>query len=255
MKCFVLASGSEGNSTYIETTNHKILLDAGRNTKFLTNQLEKLGVDIHDIDLIFISHGHKDHTESLPVLLKKINPTVYVGKNMLEELDFLKYYDNLLFYEDNSIQFDDFSVDLINTSHDAADSHGFIFTIDNKRLVQITDTGYLNLRYLNKLRDADYYIFESNHDVEMIINGPYPDYLKARIVGPKGHLSNKEASIYLAKMVDSNTKKVVLAHLSRHNNTEEIALKTVSEIFKEYGNPFNNFICAKPDEIVEVLND
>ena len=253
MRAYVLASGSEGNATYIETTNHKILLDAGRNTKFLTNQLAKLGIDIHDIDLIFISHGHKDHTESLPVLLKHIHPTVYVGENMLEEVPSIKYYENLVFYEDNVIQFDDFNVELINTSHDAADSHGFIFTIEGKKLVQITDTGYLNLKYLNKLRDADYYIFESNHDVEMIINGPYPDYLKARIVGPKGHLSNKEASIYLAKMVDLNTKKVVLAHLSRHNNTEEKALETVQEIFKEYGNSFNNFVCAKPDEIVEVV--
>ena len=255
MRVYVLASGSEGNSTYIETSKHKILLDAGRNTKYLTTKLQEIGVDINDIDLIFISHAHKDHTESLPVLLKKIHPLVYIGSEMIKELDFITYYDNLVYYDSDTITFDDFSIDLINTSHDAFDSHGFIFNIDGKRVVQITDTGYLNVKYLDILRDADYYIFESNHDVEMIINGPYPDYLKARIVGPKGHLSNKEASIYLAKVVGSNTKLVVLAHLSRHNNTEDVALATVLEVFREYANPFNNFICAKPDSVVEVVND
>ncbi len=255
MKVYVLASGSEGNATYIETHNHKILLDAGRNTKYITGKLEQIGVNIQDIDLIFLSHTHKDHTESLPVLLKHVHPAVYITENMLEDLDSIRYYDNFCYYDDNILKFDDFSVELINTSHDAVDSHGFIFNVEGKRVVQITDTGYLNIKYLNALRDADYYIFESNHDIEMIINGPYPDYLKARIVGPKGHLSNKEAAIYLAKIVGDNTKKVILAHLSRHNNTEEVALDTVHAVFKEYGNPFDNFVCAKKDEITEVYND
>ena len=255
MKVYVLASGSEGNSTYIETHNHKILLDAGRNTKYLTGKLEKIGVDINDIDLIFLSHAHKDHTESLPVLLKRTHPVVYITENMLDELESIRYYDNFAYLDDEVLKFDDFSVELINTSHDAVDSHGFIFNIEGKRVVQITDTGYLNMHYLDILRDADYYIFESNHDIEMIMNGPYPDYLKARIVGPSGHLSNKEASVYLAKIVGNNTKLVVLAHLSRHNNTEEIALNTVKTIFGEYGNHFDNFICANKDEITEVCHD
>lgn len=255
MRAFVLASGSEGNSTYVETGKHKILIDAGRNTKYITNKLSEINVDIKDIDIIFISHAHKDHVESLRVLLNKNHPTVYIGRNMLSELNDIRTYDNFMYYDEDIIIFDDFKIELIKTSHDANDSHGFIIHYEDKRLVQITDTGYLNMKFLNTLRNCDYYIFESNHDIEMIINGPYPDYLKARIVGPKGHLSNKEASIYLAKMVGDNTKKIVLAHLSKHNNTEEIALNTINEIFNEYGVNFNNIVCAKPDVIVEVLND
>lgn len=254
MKCFVLASGSEGNSTYINTGRHNILIDCGRNTKYITDKLASINVDIKDIDTILLSHTHHDHMDALKVLIKKCNPVVYVGKNMMKELDFLTNYDKVSFYDEDII-LTDCKINLINTSHDAPDSKGFIVDNNQERIVQITDTGYLNMKYLNILKDCDYYIFESNHDIEMIINGPYPDYLKARIVGPKGHLSNKEAAIYLAKIVGNNTKKVVLAHLSKHNNTEEVALNTVKEIFREYGNLFDNFVCAKPDEIVEVVND
>ncbi len=251
MKCFVLASGSEGNCTYIETKKHKILIDAGRNNKFICEKLAQLKVDAKDIDYILLSHTHKDHVEALNVFLKKNTPTVCLGEKMIIDLKEFKYYPNLLFYE-NEIILDDIKITLIKTSHDTTDSRGFILEDEENSVVQITDTGYLNVKYLDLLRNRNYYIFESNHDVEMILNGPYPDFLKARIVGPKGHLSNKESAIYLSKMVGNDTKKIVLAHLSRHNNTEAIALSTIKEIFNEYNINFNNITCAKPEEIVVV---
>ena len=97
------------------------------------------------------------------------------------------------------------------------------------------------------------YLFESNHDVEMLMNGPYPKWLKDRVVGSSGHLSNKDASVYLAKLIGPNTKKIILTHLSHHNNTEDIALETIKETFKEYNIDFDNISCARQKEKSELI--
>ena len=126
---------------------------------------------------------------------------------------------------------------------------GYIITEDDKTVVYVTDTGYINSRNLKKLVNKDLYIFESNHDVEMLMNGPYPYILKQRVLSDKGHLSNELSGTYLKELIGNKTKKVVLAHLSETNNTPEIALKTVKEIVD---NESVDIINAFQDEPVEV---
>ena len=256
MKICVLASGSEGNSTYIETSSHKILIDLGMNMKYIKMKLEELDVSPNEIDTVLISHVHNDHIGCLENFIKKYNPSLYMTKGMVDELpndNAIRKYE-LLNYFDNDFYIDKIKIELIKTSHDTNDSRGFIVTENDKSVVYITDTGYLNQKYFNKIKNKNVYLFESNHDVEKLINGKYPKWLKDRVVGPYGHLSNKDASIYLSKIIGEDTKKIVLMHLSKENNTPELALNTIYEIFDEYNVNFDNIICAKQREHSEVIS-
>ena len=255
MKICVLCSGSEGNCTYVETTKHKILIDMGMNVKYIKERLEELNVTPNEIDTILISHTHNDHIKALSNFIKKYDPNIYISKIMLyelEESDPIRKYENIIFF-DRDFYIDDIKIELIKTSHDTQDSRGFIINEGIKSVVYITDTGYLNQKFFPKLKNRDIYLFESNHDVEMLINGKYPKWLKDRVVGPYGHLSNKDASIYLTKIIGDKTKQIVLMHLSHHNNTEELALNTIYEIFNEYNVNFDNIKCAKQREKSEEI--
>lgn len=247
----VLASGSEGNCTYVETENTKILIDAGMNTKYIKESLEKLGVDLNDIEYIFMTHAHNDHTGALKVLIKKYKPIIVISSGIYEELEVVHDYKNLIITDD-PITAGNTKIDNFKTSHDAKGSRGYIISDSTSSMVYMTDTGYLNQKYFKKLYDKNIYIMEANHDVEMLMNGPYPAWLKTRILSDKGHLSNNSSGFYLAKLIGPNTKKVILAHLSHENNTPEIALKTVQKTLKEYDISFDNIDIAKQKDIVEV---
>ncbi|MBR1417114.1 MAG: MBL fold metallo-hydrolase [Bacilli bacterium] len=256
MRICVLASGSEGNSTYVEVGSHKIFLDLGMNLKYISSKLGELDITPNEIDSVFISHVHNDHIGCLENFIKKYDPKIYMSKVMFDELpaeSLVRQYNNIEFFSDDFI-LDNIKIELVKTSHDTNDSRGFIITYEDNSVVYITDTGYLNQKFFNKLKDKTVYLFESNHDVEMLINGKYPKWLKDRVVGPYGHLSNKDASIYLSKLIGSNTKKIMLMHLSKENNTPECALNTIYEIFDEYNVEFNNIDCAKQREKSEVIN-
>ncbi len=252
MKTCVLASGSEGNVTYVETEHHKILLDLGTTVKYIKERLSELSVSLEDIDYILITHVHDDHVKALKNYIKKYNGTICVSPQMFSELECLQYYNNILLY-DEKIELDDVTIDIIKTSHDTSDSRSFILTSNKKSVVYLTDTGYINQKYFTKLNNKNVYLFESNHDIEMLLNGPYPKWLKDRVMGPYGHLSNKDSSVYLAKLIGKNTKKIILTHLSEKNNTEDIAMKTIKETFKEYDVQFDNISCAKQREKSELV--
>lgn len=253
MKICVLSSGSKGNATYIETEQYKILVDAGRNAKYLADCLNQIGVNPSDIDYILISHDHKDHISALKVFVNKYKPTLLLSQKIFEQLEDIKDYDNIVIYEDE-IRLDNLRIYCIKSSHDAIDSRNFIFEENGKSVVYVTDTGYINQKNFKYLNNRNVYLFESNHDIEMLMNGPYPKFLKQRVVGSNGHLSNKDSSFYLSKLVGPNTKKILLMHLSETNNTEEKALNTIRETFKEYEIPFDDIKCAKQNEISEVIN-
>lgn len=252
MKTCVLASGSEGNVTYVETNNHKILLDIGMTVKYITEKLSELSVSPSEIDYIFITHVHDDHVKALKQFIKKYNPTICVSPQIFAELEVLKEYDKILLY-DNQVSLDDVTIDIIKTSHDTTDSRAFILESNGTSIVYLTDTGFINQKYFPKITNKDIYLFESNHDIEMLLNGPYPKWLKDRVMGPYGHLSNKDSAIYLAKNIGDKTKKIVLMHLSHKNNTEEVALETIKEIFEEYEVNFSNIVCAKQKEKSELM--
>lgn len=239
----VLASGSEGNSTYIETPDVKLLIDIGMNTKYIKERLEELGVSTSDIDYIIMTHTHSDHTGALKTFIKKNNPKIVLTEGMLEELDFLKDYEGTT-VRDDGFEIGSTKVEPFKVSHDATDARGYLIEDDNSSVVYMTDTGYLNQKYFEKLYDKNVYIIEANHDVEMLINGSYPKWLKSRILSDEGHLSNNATGFYLSKLIGPNTKKVYLAHLSKENNTPEEALKTVRKTLKEYEVEFDNFEVA-----------
>ena len=252
MKICNLASGSEGNVTYIETEKHKILLDLGMTVKYIKEKLQELSVNVEDIDYVFITHVHDDHIKAMKGFIKKYHPTICVSPKMYSELEELKEYDNIILYDD-IITLQDVTIEIIKTSHDTSDSRSFILKSNGKSVVYMTDTGFINTKYFKKLENLNVYLFESNHDIEMLLHGPYPKWLKDRVMGPYGHLSNKDSSIYLAKIIGPNTQKILLTHLSHKNNTEEKALETIYEIFKEYEINFNNISCAKQREKSELI--
>lgn len=252
MKVCVLASGSEGNVTYVETTNHKILLDLGTTTRYIEEKLSELQVAAKEIDSILITHVHADHIKALKGFIKKYTPTIYVSPTMFSELEEIQNYKKVLLYGD-IIDLDDLHIDIIKTSHDTTDARSFILTCANKSVVYLTDTGYINQKHFKYLENKNLYLFESNHDIEMLLNGPYPKWLKDRVMGPYGHLSNKDSSIYLAKLIGNDTKKIILTHLSQKNNTEEKALETLKEIFLEYEIEFTNVKCARQKEKSELI--
>lgn len=253
MRVCVIASGSKGNVTYIETKNHRILLDMGKKKKYIVEALNKIGIDPKSIDIILISHLHSDHTSALENFIKTYKATVCMPQEMFANLTKIQNYEHIRIYEDE-IVIDDLKITALKSSHDAIDSRNFIIEEDGHSIVQITDTGYIKSKYFNILKNREVYLIESNHDIEMLTHGPYPEWLKKRVLSDEGHLSNQAAGFYLSKLIGEKTKKVFLMHLSEINNDSEIALKTVKETLKDYNVNFHNIECAEQDEISEVIN-
>ena len=248
----VLASGSKGNSTLITTDRVKILIDAGKNQKYLETALNQINLSLKDIDYILITHTHADHTSALKTIVKSHKPAIVLTELMYQDLDYLKNYENILLLTDN-LELEDLVIENIKTSHDTSDSRGYIVTQGNSSVVQITDTGYLNQKYFKKLQNKTIYIFESNHNIEMLMHGRYPKWLKARVSSDVGHLSNESSAFYLTKLIGENTKEIILAHLSEENNTPELALETLNNEFAENNIKFNNIVVAKQEERTDLI--
>lgn len=247
MKIAVIGSGSKGNSTFIEIGNKKILIDVGFSTKKIKDKLKEINVDIKDIDILLITHDHSDHTYGLQVFLKQVKPLLFITPEVEKALLKTKYENSNYLYDD--INIDAIHIKPIPLSHDSLTINGFLIEDEKESLVYITDTGYINQRYIKILSNKTYYIIESNHDTEMLKKGPYPKYLQDRILSDVGHLSNELCAGYLRKLIGPNTKRVLLAHLSETNNTPEIALKTVKRILKENDISFNSIRCAAQEEV------
>ena len=247
-----LSSGSKGNTAFIEINGDKYLIDIGNTCLYVEKNLKEIGANPKEIKGIFISHSHKDHIEGLKVFIKRYNPVIYLSKDTLKEISKELTINNYVFLEDTD--FINFDLTLIPTSHDAKGSYGFLFDdLDNNTVVYITDTGYISEKNLKLIENKKLYYFESNHDIEMLMNGPYPYYLKQRILSDKGHLSNKSSSYYLHEIIGNQTKTVILAHLSEINNNPDIALKEFKKTLENYNQNVENIIVGKQNERGELI--
>jgi phosphoribosyl 1,2-cyclic phosphodiesterase len=235
MKVVVLASGSKGNSTYIESNNTKILIDLGMSSNYIEEKLRDLNVNPKDINAILITHTHNDHIAGLKSFNKKFKTPIFISPKM-EEVIRNNVREPIINYIKKEMTIENVNIKVIKNSHDT-ESYGYIF---DEKLVYITDTGYINVKYFDMLLNKDMYILESNHDIELLQNGKYSHYLKQRILSDKGHLSNELCSYYLSKLIGSNTKYIVLAHLSEENNTKELAYETLK----------NKIPKLKPEKII-----
>lgn len=247
-KISVLASGSKGNSSLISYDDKVLLVDAGLTSLYIETNLHDLG--INKIDYVILTHTHTDHIGGLKVLIKKYNPKVFLTEKMLDEMPFKLV--NYEFIEDD-FNLDNLNIEIIKTSHDVADSNGYIFTYKDYSIAYITDTGYINVKNHEKLKNKNTYIIESNHDVEKLMNGKYPYHLKQRILSDYGHLSNKDCSYYLKTFIGEKTKNIILIHLSEENNTEELAQSELEKILKKIDREDINVIISKQKERTEVI--
>lgn len=224
-----IGSGSKGNSTLIEyKENRFILIDCGFSNRYFNHVLEINNLNINQIDYIFITHNHIDHIKMINNLDEK---KIYSFKNTIQDV-------NYNFLNEGVNYFCDFEVNVIKTSHDAPDSIGFIFKIDDKEIVYLTDLGFIKKSVLNLIKNKDYYILESNHDIDMLLNSNRPKFLINRIKGRSGHLSNQQAIDYLNKVINDNTKHIFLAHLSQECNNEDLLNNYIKENFKYYKDNF-----------------
>lgn len=244
MKVKVLASGSKGNVTYVEDKDTRILIDIGMRCIYVEEKLKEMGVEPSSIDAILITHTHNDHIQGLKTFARKYKTKVYISPKMDVEVD-----SKNIVYLTKEMTIKDISVKVFKTSHDVV-SYGYIL---QDELVYITDTGYINSKYFDMLKNKKIYIMESNHDIEMLEEGPYPYHLKQRVWSDKGHLSNKMSSEYLSELIGDNTSTVILAHLSEVNNLETLALQEFNE--RENNRRVSKVIVARqkePTELVEV---
>lgn len=253
MQVSVLSSGSKGNSVLVKTNNTKILIDLGVTKSYAEEKLKEIGVDPKEIDAILITHTHSDHIQGLKVFLKKYHTKLYVNKIILNLLsEFIDDFEYEL-YDSNKIVIGDIDINIIKTSHDAAGSVGFVLENNEKSVVYITDTGYINKRYYDILTNRNMYIFESNHDVEMLMNGKYPYHIKQRIVGDKGHLSNVDSAYYLSEFVGNDTNTIILAHLSDDNNTYDKALESINSALTSKNKSVKKILIAKQKQRTDLM--
>ena len=215
MKFVLMASGSKGNSFLLRDDQTTIMIDCGSTKKYLTGCLEELGVAIPDLDALVITHDHSDHVSQI----RHFREVSIYSPVEIPDLDVFQVRP-LQKFTIGSLEFTPLPL-----SHDALNTTGYIITNGVEKLVYITDTGYVNERYLPLMKGPDYIVLESNHDVGMLMRTRRPQYLKQRICGDEGHLNNEDCAEVLNRTVNENTKMIVLAHISQQANTREQALE------------------------------
>lgn len=258
MKICPLFSGSSGNSTYVEIDEENgILIDCGRSTKQIESSLVNNKIDVNKIKAILITHEHTDHISGLRVFLKKHNIAVYSSEGTVNFLRAkgIMGEKNLSFILDSGKELDLTFASIIpfETSHDCAQGMGFVVNCSNgSSFALCTDLGYISENVKKSILGCKAVMIESNHDVMMLQNGPYPYYLKRRILSDIGHLSNESCAEMLPLLVENGAANIILSHLSSHNNVPELAVQTALAGLSKYGMKekvdFNIFAAPKVNE-------
>ena len=223
-----LFSGSTGNCTYISTENTKILIDAGVSCARISKALEELHTNFDEIDAILVTHEHSDHTKGLATITKKYHIPVYTSEKTWKAMDSLKILDIYKAYFNPNEEFEigEFKILPFSIPHDAADPCGFSILAENKKITLATDIGHLTKDIVSHMEHSDILLLESNYDTETLKCGSYPYFLKERILGENGHLSNDTASKAISYLCKKGVNNIILGHLSKENNFPELAYQT-----------------------------
>lgn len=230
-----LFSGSSGNSYYIGSKTAGVLVDAGRSAKQIDMMLKACDIDPAVIQGILITHEHSDHISGLRVFAKKHAIPVFGSKGTIRELMY-KTEGATLYEMEEDLQIADMEINAFHTSHDCAEGFGYsIKTADDRKITFATDLGFISDEVEDGIMGADFAVIESNHDVQMLKTGGYPYYLKQRILSDRGHLSNDTCADFLPRLAKSGTTRFFLAHLSKENNSRQVALDTSYEALIKEG--------------------
>lgn len=263
MRLCSIASGSSGNCVYVGSDATHLLMDVGISGKRIEAGVAELGLNMSEIDGIFITHEHADHISGLGVIARKYGIPIYGTRGTIaaiRQTPSLGSIDEELFHyikADEKCTVKDVAVYPIRTSHDAAEPVAYRISYGKQRIAIITDLGCYNDYTVECLRNLDVLYLEANHDIHMLQVGPYPYYLKQRILGEKGHLSNESAGKMLSRLLHDNMQAVMLGHLSKENNLPELAYESVRVEVTMSDAPYNGndfpLYIAKRDDVSQMI--
>lgn len=256
MICFhTFASGSSGNAALLSAGETHLLIDMGVSCRRVCQSLSRLGLHPEDLSAVLITHEHTDHISGLATYIKKYRTPILCTPGTARQLHYrLAGIEPLLRSVPlgETVSLGEAAVTLLPTSHDCAESAAFRVETAAGVLGYLTDTGYIPEETARRLCGADLLVLESNHDVEMLRSGPYPFPLKQRVLGPLGHLSNDAAAQFAADSARAGTSSIILAHLSRENNTPQVALNTVGRMLEAVG--YTGRLTVAPRESLSELH-
>lgn len=233
---YTLFSSSKGNSVYIRAGHTRLLIDIGRSRKAINDALVSVGSSLNEIDAIFITHAHSDHTLGLAAIAAKDWTPIHTTQSTAEQL-FCKCAEQRLTIHDErfSVDIGDVTVHSFVTPHDSHGSVGYVVEYGSYRFGICTDTGCISREMAENLIHCDGVLIEANYDDDMLRKGPYPYYLKQRIAANTGHLSNQKAADLCCLLARAGVKKIMLGHISPENNLPELALKGCCKALLEKG--------------------
>ncbi|MCI7740005.1 MAG: MBL fold metallo-hydrolase [Lachnospiraceae bacterium] len=246
MELYSIASGSSGNCIFVGTQRAGVLVDAGISGKRVEAGLRSIDRSPAEMDGILITHEHSDHIKGLGVLARRYKLPIYATAGTINAMSTMSSLGKMpqgLFHEiraDEDFQIQDMTVKPFSIAHDAADPVGYRFDCGEKSIGIATDLGHYDEYTVEHLQGLDAILLEANHDVHMLQAGGYPYYLKQRILGERGHLSNENAGRLLCRLLHDNLKAVLLGHLSKENNYEKLAYETVCSEVTMGDNPYKS---------------
>lgn len=254
LKFISFGSGSSGNCYYLYTEKEGLIIDIGVGIRTLKKQFRDFGLSLSSIHYVLITHDHADHIKSVGSISHECRLPVYATKNVHDGIDRNFCVTRKLAPDmkrmvtvGKQLQLGDFRVTPFYVPHDATENVGYEIVADGVTFCIITDVGEITDEVRTFISRADYLVIEANHDVEMLMQGPYPHHLKERIQSKTGHLCNRDCGVAIAENMKESLKHVWLCHLSEENNHPELARKTVESVLREYG------IIAGKDIQLEVL--
>lgn len=249
IKLFPLASGSKGNSVFLQIGDWKVLVDCGLSRKKTIERLKIINETLTDISGIFVTHEHGDHSKSVVTISRKDDIKVYVNEGTYDKIRKKVNFDTEFFDTGDCINFDEIEVETYEIDHDARDPVAYLFKYKQKKIFgYLVDTGRGNPFLLDGFRGVDVLMIESNHSFDLLTQSSYPDFLKERILSNKGHLSNNQA----LEIIDEIKPKIaILGHLSEDNN--EIGEVYAELEFKEYDFRETFFVIIPTDEMGKII--